>query len=128
MEPQSKKQELEDDEDIYFICTVEKKYGKSQKYKKVPTIEVKDIESVKKQYDRWLRKNEWPDNIAPAFSFLQRAFSEDDCPKLRWHYSQCRPNFKSQNYLNRYSDKDNDISDTEPETLVTQHSSFFSQK
>ena len=93
----------------------------------MPTIEVKDIEIVKKQYNRWLRKNEWPDNIAPAFSFLQRAFSEDDCPKLKWHYSQCRPNFMSLNYLNRYPDKENDISDAEPENLLTQHPSFFSE-
>ena len=63
--------------------------------------------------------------MAPAFSFLQRAFSEDDCPTLRWHYSQCRPNFMSQNYMNRYPDKENDISNTEPQNLLTQHSSYF---
>ena len=30
MEPQSKKQELEDDEDICFICTIEKKWKISE--------------------------------------------------------------------------------------------------
>ncbi len=127
MEPSRKRlaSELEDDEDTCFVCTVEKKYGKAQKYKKVPTVEVRDVASVKEQYDRWLRKTEWPDNIAPAFSYLQHAFSEGDCPNLRWHYSQCRPNFMSQNYLNRYPDKEIDISDTEPEDMQTQDSSYF---
>ena len=124
MEPSRKRPSSVMEEEPCCICTIQKKYGRNKKYKVIPTFKVQGIASVKDQYHKGLNKAEWPDNIAPAFTYLAKTFSDSDTPCLRWHSDSCRPNFMSPVILDRYPDKETPMADTETVETFELESSY----
>ena len=105
MESSIKRPASQRSDDMCFVCMTHKKIRVGTNSKTVPTVAVANVEEVRIQYEKWLKKVDCPENILPAISSLREAFSNSDNPSLKWHTHTCRPNFVSSVRLSRYSDK-----------------------
>ena len=92
------------DGELCCVCVAIKR-DPNKKYKVIKPVRVSDVTEVKKQYERWRKKQEVPKNIQPPMSFLCEAFEATNNPVLMWHTSSCRSNFMSSKHLDSYPDK-----------------------